>query len=68
MIRILLALLALFAVALVYLKGVMTPRQQEGAGRPTVRAIEQAKSVEPKVLQRPQELERQLEQIDRPPR
>jgi hypothetical protein len=67
MIRILLALLALFAVALVYLKGVMTPRQEE-AGRPTVRAIEQAKSVEAKVLQRPQELERQLEQIDRPPR
>lgn len=65
MVRLLIALAILFGIAFVYLKSVL----EDGNRRPEevkVHAIEKAKSVEPLVLQRPQELEKRLEEASSP--
>ena len=71
MVRMLVALVILFGIAFVYLKSIL----EDGNRRPQevkVHAIEKARSVEPLVLQRSQELqqqmEKQLEQANPPPR
>ena len=71
MVRMLIALVILFGIAFVYLKSIVG----DGNRRPQevkVHAIEKARSVEPLVLQRSQELqqqmEKQLEQANPPPR
>jgi len=63
-VRLVAVVLILFAVAYVYLDGLMAKRSKELGEQPRVNVIERAKSVEPLVLQHPQELEKQLQRME----
>ena len=64
MVRLLAVVLILFAALYVYIDGLLTKRSKELSEQPRVNVIERAKSVEPLVLQHPQELEKQLQRME----